>query len=930
MFSKKRLAIGKNINDKEIEKRMIVATDKDSGNKRILWHSNDKVYGATLVSPAGNGVVHTYGDVNYTPDKIDYTFQVDAPGFTSKNKVTMTLNQANNMDTDIKTNISSYATDLVASSSQRSFGYYFEPTEKCVLEIEKDLPQTVFSKTNPINTVYYSGAKFITSPLKPPHEYNIYNTLNTLSTESQQVQANIYWTDSMSDYKDEYMLDSYNGIKRYPLYVKYSPQEFYIDGDSTNDNYTDTYSCWYLHSGMHTYPEPEKQKYTEDELAATQEVYHIQDGEKIPVVSNILGNDIYYLENPANRLDISTPWDLYADKHHGDIVCETVAQLYFDTKVNNGLCEENEKNNDRYSRYFDMWTNKSYGQYNGCGAIYRSWHFHYDSNNFRLYNETFNSNYQVFNSLSKTEITFGNTDFSTVVAKDIYTTTKEVGNNGYFYIRDYNGNNILEVQGNIIKDPDGNILYTSDSIIHANQCKFENTYEYLYLYRYKNDQPVYNNYRTMDGPSQVHILTSPYQVFDSGDSYAYTYRFYYTNDDGKTVPTDLNYLDKIKDNTYAVYSSYPLNKCNPPLDKNTKYTCILNTGWGGFRSMVGLLMPDGDITPCWTAKEGKKYIMKVIANNSYTPYSFPFSYVMLTYKDTSKIAKTKDEIIKYMKDVAPYVIHMNRWSSDDSQAYVSIAMATQVAKEIWNFDKTTGKGTLKSTSNRTHVYEEKTIKPWSSPNITVANDKWYGGYSSQYDMFAALYDAVLMENELWLGSQSTEYGFGCVSGRLYCEEIDDDMNIYSPSYLSRYDDNYTSYININGNISKNTYSLSQLNSNGYVLGKDNINNDIIRPDFNKLKTLSKTQFKNNVLIYSKDLYTRNEQTSTDVNIGRCIDKVLDSNIAYTCTPAGNWVTNFDDLSLAYYGYLNSETGKIEYTLCSKSASHAWTYTTTKY
>lgn len=139
--------------DKEL--RMLVAND-NKGNKEVVWHGPDKIYGDTVQGIRSNA------DVNYSPDSITYKFQIyDQEGEVMDSKE-MTLPEAVLKGISIDSSEESYISSEDTSN-------YFYPDFSCILSSEEQSEAPIiFDSTNPINTVYYSGNSFKEYKLQMP------------------------------------------------------------------------------------------------------------------------------------------------------------------------------------------------------------------------------------------------------------------------------------------------------------------------------------------------------------------------------------------------------------------------------------------------------------------------------------------------------------------------------------------------------------------------------------------------------------------------------------------------------------------------------------------------------------------------------------------------------------------------------------------
>lgn len=194
MFSKKRLKIDDN------ERVMVVAQDTKTNTKKILWHSNDKIYGNKI-----NNIQQTEANVNYYTDKIDYEFWINTP--VGKQTTTMTVQESSNLKTTSSILNESYSTPLDATNEQKTFGYYYYPNTNLINEIElNSQKQTIFNVNNPINIVYYSGCNFIQSPtLKmppyiPPIGLDVIGLASTMTDNTSLGQGVIGEGDSFMKY----------------------------------------------------------------------------------------------------------------------------------------------------------------------------------------------------------------------------------------------------------------------------------------------------------------------------------------------------------------------------------------------------------------------------------------------------------------------------------------------------------------------------------------------------------------------------------------------------------------------------------------------------------------------------------------------------------------------------------------------------------
>lgn len=441
-------------------------------------------------------------------------------------------------------------------------------------------------------------------------------------------------------------------------------------------------------------------------------------------------------------------------------------------------------------------------------------------------------------------------------------------------------------------------------------------YEAIFFSVNVNEDP-YQQYKSSMYLAQVHLLTSKYQMLEMDGPTRIIYNFI---DDKETAENSLDnyipiyYIDNPNPKPY--YISDDLHGFN---------AIDLDYGWGGSYGQIGLKMPDGTITPCWTAKKGKSYRMKIIANTSLESAYIPYEYVRVSLK--RDYPDTKEKAMKYMKDVSPYVIHSYETVLNLNVLY--IAMSAYVAKEIWEFDPITHIGKVKPKSQWGHTLEQSEILDWDSELTTIPNDKWYGGYDSQYEMFSEIYDAVLYSGDMLMngGGELHVGGNSFQNARLYCEELEEDAQLNVSSKLEICNNGKINCkLIVDGQKTVNTYTLGEIFAHGYKFGKDSVGNDIIIPNCEVLKTLTKEQFKNNIVVYKGNLsvYSEYEKNyiQTEVPV---LDKVLDSQIEFKSDKQGI-VTNLDSLGHAYYAYMDiDKTGRLLYRTCPKDAPYAWTY-----
>lgn len=145
------------------ELRMLVADD-NKGTKKIVWHGPNKLKGA-IINGAEGEKVETSCDVEYNPNYIHYNFEIFNKDNQSLDKKSFNLSQFKD-NTVIKSSKELYSTSQEATTAQKST-YNYIPIVPLVLEVNKlSIDPTVFSNSYPINTVYYSGSKFIEIPKK--------------------------------------------------------------------------------------------------------------------------------------------------------------------------------------------------------------------------------------------------------------------------------------------------------------------------------------------------------------------------------------------------------------------------------------------------------------------------------------------------------------------------------------------------------------------------------------------------------------------------------------------------------------------------------------------------------------------------------------------------------------------------------------------
>lgn len=278
-----------------------------SGSKFI--EIPEKVYGKTITGKSDS--IRTNGDIKVNVNKLNYEFKINAPTFTEQDKIVLTGTEALNKGTEIDWYNEFYQTDITPQNES----YYFYPENALINDIEKESEYpTIFTKTNPINVVYYSGCTFNTG--------DRFATEPTLETEKIE-NASLFWKNP--DYKGYThnttpKTDISTKDKAFPFIVNYSPESIHsYDSRMTGAEYSwgQGFSCWELHG-------PNKESDSNGHLILTDKGTHYE-GLCAQIQFGDLNNETQYMEyveknyeslfkynNNSNYFDFPTyPWHFH-------------------------------------------------------------------------------------------------------------------------------------------------------------------------------------------------------------------------------------------------------------------------------------------------------------------------------------------------------------------------------------------------------------------------------------------------------------------------------------------------------------------------------------------------------------------------------------------------------------------------------------------
>lgn len=285
----------------------------------------------------------------------------------------------------------------------------------------------------------------------------------------------------------------------------------------------------------------------------------------------------------------------------------------------------------------------------------------------------------------------------------------------------------------------------------------------------------------------------------------------------------------------------------------------------------------------------------------------------------------------------PFPVAKEIWNVDDKSVNINTERLFQQDKIYdWFWTPTTdiSEADWKDTTNKSTKVVYDAIMKWLPNAISSAsgdlktelqiyqtlldNTKWFGGYNTQYEMFANMFD------------YDATSSYSIFSQFLVCEEIgpitkaDSTTNVEA-TWREDMDKNTAKFICTIVDESTNTtytksFEMQDILDNGYIYVEDVIKGDYIKPDATTIKT--KTWNPDFILQFDNKIQIKDETSDKWVDNVGCINILLDSNLKIK----SNGATLLEGQTLhnnkGYRGQLMS-SGKLIYNEVASTDASCW-------